>query len=124
MNDDFEIKPVLLSQLIVAVVSDRRWYTITVIRRRIGLPMQDRGIIYGTVDRLRRLGFIRRAINPLYKGAPVWRHGPPKYVYQWTGLLWWNRAKGQPWQGTEYLAAQAHYIRFKHMSKPWRDLLK
>lgn len=115
-NLDDEFPVVLLSQLMVAVMSDGRWWTGRALKKRLKVY---KGVITGTLDRLRRIGYVRRARNPKDPQVRIttgrWKHTGAQYVYQWTG---------RPWQN-EFVTPEAYvrYVKSKRLPKAWRQLL-
>jgi len=84
---DFREVPV--SALIVAVMSDGRWYTLTKLRHRIGFGLY-KGLASRLVSRLRREGYLLRAENPLWDGLHNGQGKMARYVYRWTGVEWYG----------------------------------
>lgn len=89
---NFEFKPVNLGQLFVAVMMDGKWYTRTLLLKRV---KGNRGTIHGTLERLRVQGYLVRAYNPAYKGVnPNRGEGIAVYSYKWTGKFWYDSRVG------------------------------
>jgi len=83
ISDTCEFDFVFTVELILAVLSDGRWYSSPVIRRRLKIY---KGVASGTLNRLWRQGFVIRAPNPLWNQST--RASNARFLYQATGKRW------------------------------------
>lgn len=82
-KSDFSEVPI--SAIIVAMLSDGRWYTVTKIRQRLGM---HRDVVQNRVFNLRLQGYLERADNPLWDGSIQQKSKTARYVYRSTGADW------------------------------------
>lgn len=96
MNDENEaaaksdFSEVPISAIIVSMLGDGRWYTVTKIRQRLGL---HRDIVQNRVANLRLQGYLERAENPAWDGNIPQKSKTARYVYRSTGVDWDGLAK-------------------------------
>lgn len=113
---------VLTSELIVAIMMDGKWYSVTVLRKRLRLY---RGIISGLVSQLRNQGYLRRALNPKYNLHGKRPQPVSKYLYQWTGVHWrMDMHRPTKLRQQQVEAGWLRYTRLKHHPKLLRKLLE
>ena len=117
---EYEFSSVLISQLVVSITMDGKWYTATTIRKRLRI---ERGVVTGTLSHLRQQGYLRRAKNPLNSGRPQHRTGEATYCYQWAGIIWENNAIDVKYGRPGNRERQIRYYQWQALPKAWREIL-
>ena len=112
---------VLITELMVALMMDGRWYSVTDLRYRLRLY---RGVISGTVAQLRNQGYLRRALNPKYDLHGKRPQAVSKYLYQWTGVHWrMDMRRVSKLQQEQTETGWLRYTRYKHFPRLLRKLI-
>jgi hypothetical protein len=110
-----EFGVVLITELIMAIMADGRWYSATVLRKRI--RPSSRGVITGTLAQLRRQGCVIRAKNPLDPGRAFHRQFETKFLYK--------ANSEQPRTARMILQEPFRvYLQTKTLPARWREVLK
>lgn len=116
-----DFKPVLSTQLIVAIMSDGRWYTQTALRHRM---KAYKGLVNHSLKSLRNAGYVRRARNPLNGGRPYHRDVPAGYCYQWTGIPWKNNQSDVHRRMNGNRERYLKWVSWRALPPEWRDILR